>query len=80
MNKRLKCSSPTIRTMDSPARQNWTGTGWNRIDAPPWGDAIMKKHECLGGKIFGALKLQQLQLFQLFVIKILNNPKYVGTN
>ena len=26
----------------------------------------MKKHECLGGNIFGALKLQQLQLFQLF--------------
>ena len=40
----------------------------------------MKKHECLGGKIFGGLKLQKLQLFQLFVIKILNNPKNVGTN
>ena len=28
---------------------------------------------------FGALKQEQLQLFQLFVIKILDNPKNVGT-
>ena len=47
----LRRSSPALQTMDSPARQNWTGTGYNRIAAPLCGDAITMIHEGLGGKI-----------------------------
>ena len=40
--------------MDPPARQNWTGTGYNRIAAPLCGDANKTIHEGLGGKFWRA--------------------------